>query len=63
MTGPPRHTLPLLDGIQAFTEFHSKVLFNHDQYNGDEAAFSIGGFQDLKTNIMLKNGSLPLYAH
>ncbi len=46
----------LLEGQQPTSEIQSKILFNHDQYLEDEAAFSIGGFQDLKSIIKLRNG-------
>jgi hypothetical protein len=50
----------LLEGHQPTPEFHSKVLFNHLKFLGDEAAFSIGGFQDLKSIIKLKIGNMVL---
>ncbi len=46
--------IPLLDSHHHSTEFPSKVNFNHEQYISEEAAFSIGGFQDLKSQIQLK---------
>jgi hypothetical protein len=49
--------IPLLEGHQPSNEFCAKVLFNHEKYIGEEEAFSIGGFQDLKTQVKLKNGS------
>jgi hypothetical protein len=49
--------IPLSEGQQPSPEFRSKVLFNHSQFLGDEAAFSFGGLQDLKTLIKLKNGT------
>jgi hypothetical protein len=53
--------IPLLEGQQPTSKFRSKVLFNHSQFLGEEAAFSIGGLQDLKTMVKLKNGNtVPL---
>jgi len=49
--------IPLMDGDIHSTEFRSKILYNHDQYVGEESAFSIGGFQDIKTSILLKAGN------
>jgi hypothetical protein len=53
--------IPLMEGQQPSPEFRSKVLFNHLQFLGEEATSSIGGLQDLKTMIKLKNGNtVPL---
>ena len=38
-------------------EYHAKILFNNDEFNGDEATVCIGWLKDLKTPIKLKNGS------
>jgi hypothetical protein len=40
--------IPLLEGHQPSNEFQAKILFNHDKYIGEEAAFSIGGFPSSK---------------
>jgi len=48
--------IPLFEGQQPSNEFQMKVLFNHDQYTGEEAAFSIGGLEDLKTQVKFQNG-------
>jgi hypothetical protein len=48
--------IPLLENSAPTTGVCSKILFNHEQYNGDADAFSIGGFQDLKAIITLWNG-------
>jgi len=49
--------IPLLEGHLHLTEFRTKILFNHNQYIGEEGAFSIGGFQDLKTQVRLMTGN------
>jgi hypothetical protein len=49
--------IPILEGQQPSTEFRKIILFNHEQYLGDEAAFSIGGFKDLKNQVTWQNGS------
>jgi hypothetical protein len=43
--------IPHTTGHYPSPEFRQRILFNHDQYIGDEAAFSIGGFQDLHNII------------
>jgi hypothetical protein len=40
--------IPLLEGHQPSNDFRSKILFYHEMCIGDEEAFSIRGFQDLK---------------
>jgi len=49
--------IPLIDGQQPTPEFRAKILFNHLQFLGEEAAFSTGGFQDLKNIIKPRNGN------
>jgi hypothetical protein len=55
--------IPMLEGHQPSNEFHSRILFKHEKFIGEEEAFSIGGFQDLKTPVKLKNGMSYRYAH
>jgi hypothetical protein len=49
--------IPLTEWTHYSPEYRAKILFNHDKFNGDEAAVCIGGLNDLKTPIKLKNGS------
>jgi hypothetical protein len=49
--------IPLLEGNLHPAEYCTKILFNHNQYLGEESAFSIGGFQDLKNFILLNTGN------
>jgi len=49
--------IPLLEGQLHSTEFCEKKLLNHNQYIGEEGAFLIRGFQDLKNHIHLKTGN------
>lgn len=50
--------IPLTESSHYSMEYRSKIMFNHDKFNGDEAAVCIGGLKDLKTLIKLKNGSI-----
>ncbi len=36
--------IPMLEGHQPSNEFHSRILFKHEKFIGEEEAFSIGGF-------------------
>jgi hypothetical protein len=47
----------------SMTDFHTKILFNHEKYLGDETLFCIGGFQDLNTMINLKNNKQVTICH
>jgi hypothetical protein len=49
--------IPPIDGHQPSSKFRAKILFNHLQFQGEDAAFSIGGFQDLKNMIKPCNGN------
>jgi hypothetical protein len=49
--------IPLMESTHYSPEYCSKIMFNHDKCNGDEAAVCIGGFTDLKTPVKRKNGS------
>jgi hypothetical protein len=48
--------IPLKESTHYSPEYRAKILFNHDKFNGDEAAFFIGRLKVLKTPIKLKNG-------
>jgi hypothetical protein len=44
--------IPLMESSHYLAEYRSKIMFNHDKFNGDEAAVCIGGLKDLKTLII-----------
>jgi hypothetical protein len=48
--------IPIANLNRSNSEFCSKIIFNHEKFIGDEALFSIGGFQNLNNLIRLKNG-------
>ncbi len=43
--------IPLTESTHYSPEYHAKILFNHDKFNGEEAAVCIGGLQNLKMVI------------
>jgi len=47
--------IPLYDNIQYDASYRQKVLYNHEQYLGDEEGVSIYGMQDLDMLTVLKN--------
>jgi hypothetical protein len=47
--------IPLYDNIQYDASYRQKVLYNHEQYLGDEEGISIYGMQDLDMLTVLKN--------
>jgi hypothetical protein len=47
--------IPLNDGTLSSAEYHSKILYNHEQFLGDQMALSIGGLQNLNNMIQLKS--------
>jgi hypothetical protein len=49
--------IPLTKNIHYSPEYRAKIMFNHEKFNGDEAAVCIGGLKDLKTPVKLKNGA------
>jgi hypothetical protein len=49
--------IPLRDGTSMSTEYRSKILFNHDNFNGTQKAMCIGGLQDLNNKITLSTGN------
>jgi len=49
--------IPLTESTHYSPEYRTKILFNHDKFNGEEAAVCIGGLHNLKTVIKLKNDS------
>jgi hypothetical protein len=55
--------LPTKDIYNYSNDFCTKIIFNHEKYIGNETLFSIGGFQDLKNTIKLKNGKLVTIRH
>jgi len=49
--------IPLTESTHYSPEYRTKILFNQDKFNGEEAAVCIGALQNLKTVIKLKNDS------
>ncbi len=49
--------IPLNDNITYEPGYRQKVIFNHDNYLGNEAALCIQGMADLNTNAVLKNST------
>lgn len=47
--------IPLHDNIQYDAPYRQKVIYNHEQFLGDEAAIAIHGLQDLDYGVTLKN--------
>jgi hypothetical protein len=43
--------IPLRDGITYDNEYRNKIIFNHEQYSGTEAAISTMGLNDLNTLV------------
>jgi len=48
--------IQLKDSTSMSTEYHSKILFNHENFNGDQEAVCIGGLHDLNTKVTLTTG-------
>jgi hypothetical protein len=48
--------IPTRNGEQYSNEQRDKIIFNHEQYLGEEEVTAIHGLQDLNTNIVLKGG-------
>ncbi len=49
--------IPLRDGIVYDDDYRNKIIYNHEQYLGNESAISIMGLGDLNTMIALTNGT------
>jgi hypothetical protein len=47
--------IPLRDGITYDNTYRDKIIYNHEQYLGNEAAISIMGLNDLNTMVKLTN--------
>jgi hypothetical protein len=48
--------IPLRDNIQYDALYRQKVVYNHEQFLGEEMALAIHGLQDLDSGVKLKNG-------
>jgi len=48
--------LPLSKISTLSSELWKKIVFNHEKFIGEETLFCIGGFQNLNSPILLKNG-------
>ncbi len=48
--------IPLHDNTHTSPEHQEKIIFNHNNYHGDEAFICIGGLNDLDTPISLTTG-------
>jgi hypothetical protein len=58
--------IPLNPNIMYKPSYHQKVIYNHEQYLGEETCMCIHGFHDLSTIIKLKNSqevSLRMLLH
>jgi len=47
--------LPIHDNIKYDPQYRHKVIFNHEQYLGEETAVTIHGLQDIDNRVVLKN--------
>jgi len=45
---------PLTESTHYSSGYCSKIMFNHDKFNGEEATVCIGGLKNLKTPIKIK---------
>lgn len=50
--------IPLTDGTSMSTSYRSKILFNHNRFNGIEEAVCIGGLQNLNNKVILSTGTV-----
>jgi hypothetical protein len=48
--------IPFTESTHHDANYCQKMLYNHNQFNGEEAAFIIGGFRDLQMLIKIRNG-------
>jgi hypothetical protein len=49
--------IPTADIQKSNNDLRQKIIFNHESFIGEESYFSIGGLQNLKTLVLLKNGT------
>jgi len=48
--------LPLSEISTLSSDLRKKIIFNHEKFLGEETLFCIGGFHNLNSSILLKNG-------
>jgi hypothetical protein len=48
--------IPFTKSTHYDPSYQQKILFNHNQFNGEGAAFIIGGLKDLQTTVTVRNG-------
>jgi hypothetical protein len=47
--------IPFSEGTHSSADYRAKILFNHENYMGDQMAISIGGLNNLNNLIQLKS--------
>jgi hypothetical protein len=55
--------IPIADIHKSNNDLHQKIIFNHENFIGDESYFSIGDLQNPNTLVLLKNGTSITLRH
>ncbi len=55
--------IPIADIHKSNDDLRQKIIFNHENFIGEESYFSIGGLQNLNTIVLLKNGASITLRH
>jgi len=48
--------IPFIKGTHMAQQYRDKIIFNHQQYNGQGKVLAVGGLSDLQTEVTFKTG-------